>query len=197
MPPHFLLRSITICGFEKNSICFYKKMQSVSGEWEDFANSVTWRLALGLGILRILGILGILSWREQVCKSPGADNKTGRLDSQYLSISLKNSQNISRASTDPPVFISASAEISPRQALGTAYASAPCGAWLCVRFAPHHQSTSCGAISHSRAGFASEDRQARTGVRTWRIERRTARSGKARSLRRRPSGGCSVRQGWW
>ena len=40
-----------------------------------------------------------------------------------------------------------------------------------------------GAISHSRAGFARESRQARTGVRNWRIERRKARSGKARSLR--------------
>ena len=49
IPPLFLLRSITICVFEKNSICFYKKMQSISGEWEDFANSVTWRLALRVG----------------------------------------------------------------------------------------------------------------------------------------------------
>jgi len=40
-----------------------------------------------------------------------------------------------------------------------------------------------GAILHSRAGFASESRQERTGVRDWRIERRKARSGKARSLR--------------
>ena len=40
-----------------------------------------------------------------------------------------------------------------------------------------------GAISHSRAGFASESRQARTLVRNWRIERSKARSGKARSLR--------------
>ena len=40
-----------------------------------------------------------------------------------------------------------------------------------------------GAISHSRACFARESRQARTGVRNWRIKRRKARSGKARSLR--------------
>ena len=40
-----------------------------------------------------------------------------------------------------------------------------------------------GAISHSRACFARESRQARTGVRNWRIERRKARYGKAKSLR--------------
>ncbi|MBE6392047.1 MAG: hypothetical protein E7042_07635 [Lentisphaerae bacterium] len=36
-----------------------------------------------------------------------------------------------------------------------------------------------GAISHSRACFASESRQERTGVRDWRIERRKARFGKS------------------
>ena len=91
-------------------------MQSVSGEWEDFANSVTWRLALGLGILRILGILGILSWRELVCKGPGADNKTELVVGQ-------------------------------------------------VRPVRHNRRQEC------------------TGVHDWRIERRKARSGKARSLR--------------
>ena len=40
-----------------------------------------------------------------------------------------------------------------------------------------------GALSHSRAGFASESRQERTYVRDWRIERRKARPGKARTLR--------------
>ena len=49
-----------------------------------------------------------------------------------------------------------------------------------------------GAISHSRACFASESRQERTDVRDWRIERRKARSGKARSLRVQKKRGCRL-----